>query len=627
MRPRIAALFALLLAGPANAQPGPAPRTDDPSAVRSAARLDQVEAVRKTLGLSPAYDPVKNLADVKIAVLDYGFDGVDGKRPYLPADTVVVEHYDADFVRRHDLGDPNYTKGFEAGNAHGRMMAQIVWGTTGAKPDGPKFYLLNANGPTMFRRAVRYAIEAKVDVILFAAVFEGAGNYDGNGPYAAVVDAAVDAGIVWVNAAGNFGGRVVNAPVRVRRDGFLDLGKDGTGVAFRNRLDENTVTVTLTWNDYRAQEDAGTTKDLDLVVEDADGNVLGRGELKQIEAEADAGEGKSLNPRERVVLTALGASEKPYRIRVLHKGGTFADTDRLRLLVTASRTTPVPDPKGQGTLPPVELVGATRSREIFPPADHPRVVTVGDATLESSIGPTADGRLKPDVLIPDSRAAFTNGDGSTGSSNAAAYFAAVAVTLKAAKPDLRGEHLIRYAAGLRAANKPALKTGRDPVQTPPAGLRDVSRKALDDYGYGPIVEKVQRAVGGLPQETPVRLWLNAEGRVVLGIARKPADLTGLFPNHPFPRHPQLSEEYECYLSIQPAPGGGTRIMDSFRLKPDAPHRTASMALPRMAPQLVEVRQVPAEPVNAEERTRDSLLDRAWQTPAPAGLATLLRASR
>lgn len=616
--------FSLLSAQPLPGRP-PMPQ---PPAPLSVARLDRVEEVRKALGLSPAYDYLRDLSKVKIAILDYGFAGVDGKRPYLPEDTVVVEHYDVDFIRRHDLGDPGYAKGFEPGNFHGRLMAQIVWGATGSRPEGPKFYLLNANGPTLFRRAVRYAIEAKVDIILFSAVFEGGGNYDGGGPYSGIVDQAVQAGIVWINAAGNFGGRVYNGPVQVGRDGFLQVGRTGSALEFRNRLDENNVTVMLTWNDYQATEDAGTTKDLDLLIEDPQGKVIGRGELRQIASPSESGSGKSLNPRERVVLPSLGASDQPYRIRIQAKGGTFTSTDRIRVLVQATRNAPVPDPTSKKMLPAVELLDASNTGEIYPPADHPRVVTVGDLTLESSIGPTADSRLKPDVVIPDATATFTNGDASAGSSNAAAYFAAIAVTLRAAVPQLNGDHLLRYANSLRTVAKPGEQSReaarRELVKGTPPGLRDVSMRALAAYGYDSIVDRVQEAVG---ENAPVRLWLNAEGRVVLGIPQRPVELPGLFPNHPFPKHPQLSDEYECYLSLQPGPRGSLRIMDSFRLRADSPHRKPNQPLPQMAPHLVEIRQIPSEPVPLEERTRDSLLQRRWQTPAPGALTGLVRQNR
>src|SRR5262249_40644677 len=148
------------------------------------------------LGLVPEYQNVARLASVKVAVLDYGFAGIENGRPYLPQGTVVVEHYDPEFVRKFNLGDPAYRKGFEPLNRHGRIMAQIVWAITGEQRDGPKFYLLNANGPTMLRRAVRYAIEQKADVILFSGSFEGGGNGDGRGPINVIVSEALAANIL-----------------------------------------------------------------------------------------------------------------------------------------------------------------------------------------------------------------------------------------------------------------------------------------------------------------------------------------------------------------------------------------------------------------------------------------------
>lgn len=609
MIPRAVPLV-LLLASCALGQPAP------PEPL-SASKLDHTAATRKALGLSPAYDSVRDLSKVKIAILDYGFDGIDGKRPYLPADAVLVEHYDPEFVRRFTLGDPEYKKGFEPGNVHGRQMAQIVWGTTGFKPEGPKFYLLNANGPTLFRRAVRYAIEAKVDILLFSGVFEGAGNYDGKGPIAAVVDDAIRAGIIWINAAGNFGGAVYNGPVQPKNDGFLTLGRSGTALEFRNLLDENSVTITLTWNDYRDTEDAGTSKDLDLYVEDATGKVLGKSELQQIASPSEAGPGKTLNPRERLTLPSLGASDKAYRIRIKQRAGTFIDTDRVRVLIQGSRLMPAPDPKSKQPVPALTFLDATNAGEIFPPADHPRVITVGDGGAESGIGPTLDHRLKPDIVLSSSEAVFTNGEGTSGSSNAAAYFAGLAVVLKAYEPNLRADHLLRYAGGLRASNK----VPPQPSKGPPPGLRDVSMEALISTGYAPIFDRVQRAVGS----EPVRLWLNAEGRVVLGVPSRPVDLRVLFPNHPFPTHAQLSNEYECYLSLQPGPRNTPVIADSFRLRADSPHRVPGAALPRMAPNLVEIRQIPNEKAGTlEERVRAMLAERRWTTPDPVTVGNLAR---
>ena len=222
------------------------------------------------------------------------------------------------------------------------------------------------------------------------------------------------------------------------------MGRTSPRSRFRNHVDANTVTITLTWNDYREEEDAGTDKDLDLFVEDWAGHRIGSGEKAQVSGSRVAGAEESRNPRERVVLTGLAASPEGiadpdycYRIRVRAKRGPFAATDRLRVLVTSARDAYLP-PGGDAPREAVEFLDATGSGEIYPPADGRLVLTVGDSDPSSSIGPTADGRAKPEVVLDDSRAYFTDGEVSSGSSDAAAYVAgaAASVSSEAAAPGL-----------------------------------------------------------------------------------------------------------------------------------------------------------------------------------------------
>ena len=432
---------------------GGAAQGDEPPVPRGSAKLADVKALRERLGLSPAYDKLQGVESVKVAVLDYGFDGLGAGKGYLPASAVVVEHYDPEFVKKYRLGDPEFRKGFEPFNRHGREMAQIVWGLTGSKPGGPQFYLLNANGPTMLRRAVRYAIEQKVDVILFSGSFEGGGSGDGKGPIDRIVEDATIRGITWINAAGNYGGRVYNGPVRVLPDGYLKLKNtpDIAALRFRNRVDENTLTITLTWNDYKDEEDAGTLKDLEVFVEDWTGRTIASSQKIQIKGAEEANADQSKNPRERVVLANLPANPHVprdpdicYRIRIKSRTGNFTQGDQIRVLLSAVKETYIPV-GGVGPEEAVVFVDASHQGEIYPPGDQKGVLTVGEGSPSSSVGPTLDGRIKPDVIVEDSRAYFSDGQMTYGSSNAAAFLAATAVILKGAEPGLYGNHLLDIA--------------------------------------------------------------------------------------------------------------------------------------------------------------------------------------
>lgn len=451
------------------------PAKEEPKKAVTAASLTNGKEIREKVKLDVAMLSPSKLSQVKIAVLDYGFEGIES-RPYLPSNTVVVENYEADFITRNNLGSPEFQKPFMAGNAHGRLMAQAAWGVTGMSKEGPKFYLLNANGPTLFRRAVRYAIEAQVDVILFSGHFEGGGNFDGRGPINNMVDEAIKAGIIWINAAGNHHGMVYSGPIHLGNNNTLRFGKNDSlpYLRFRNRLDENTITITLTWNDYREKEDAGTLKDLDLIVEDSKGNVVGSSAMKQIPGKAEPEENASKNPRERLTLPDLPADIKSeYRLKIVSKSGKFTATDRLRILITPSRGEPYPDPVTGKPTTPVEFLDATNQEELFPPADHARVITVGEQSDYSAMGPTADRRVKPDVVLPLLPAKFTNGEVQGGTSYSAAYIAGVAAVLKSHQPNLQGDDLMRWIAELRKKPPVTTTSTNPPRQSGKAGTSKV----------------------------------------------------------------------------------------------------------------------------------------------------------
>ena len=199
----------------------------------------------------------------------------------------------------------------------------------------------------------------------------------------------------------------------------------------------------------------------------------------QVSGERVAGPDETRNPRERIVLVDLPANPHVptdpdfcYRIRVRSRRGRFSTADRIRILLTPSRDTYVPA-GGVGPEEAVTFVDASNEGEIYPPADDPNVLTVGEAGPSSSVGPTLDGRAKPDVVVEDSRAYFTDGQVTYGSSNAAAYLAGVAAILRAAEPALLPGHLIQLARECAPikVDPAAPKSGVRPTNPPRPVLR------------------------------------------------------------------------------------------------------------------------------------------------------------
>jgi hypothetical protein len=598
------------------------------------ARIADPFQVRKRLGVSPEYDSTTSLANVKIAILDFGFEGFDPARKQLPPETVVVEHYPDEFIRTNELGDPAFKKGFMPGNNHGRLMAQIVWATANFAADGPRFYLLNANGPTMFRRAVRYAVQEKVDVVLFCGSFEGIGNFDGKGPINAIVDEAVRAGIIWINAAGNYGRRTYNGPVTVGTDGYLRFADGRDFLRIRNNLDENTLTVTLNWNSYGDAEDAGTVKDLDLYLQDPNGNLIGKSDAVQIPG-GTTGENQSKNPRERVVLADLPSSKgRDYLVRIRAASRNWDANDRIRLHVTALKDAPFLDPVTRLETNPVDFIDASGVGEIFPPADHPRVITVGDASAGSGVGPTADFRVKPDFLIEESQAVFSNGESSFGSSNAAAYFAGVVCLLKANAPGLTTSHLLKMATSrARTATAPprttttvgtASKASRrvSPAARAAAQANDTSSSRTAGTPIA-LSRARQTAVGSviaaIERYDPTMLvWQGTDGGLVAGVNRSPADLATLFPRFPQDRA-RIADEFEFFLAIDKSTGTA-RIVDYFRRKgvnDPAPWQ----AIGGKASDWVEVRKHSTNSSPISTRLSSLLANRVWRTPTKVELRT------
>ena len=119
------------------------------------------------------------------------------------------------------------------------------------------------------------------------------------------------------------------------------------------------------------------------------------------------------------------------------------------------------------------------SRELFAPASQGEIYR--RPTIPGNRGWRWHTRLvdrtelrtstkKPDVILVDSTAQFSNGEETTGSSNAAGpYFAGVVAAMKAAQPKLQTRHLLTLARRGEQANNSSPASRREPLP-PTAGV-------------------------------------------------------------------------------------------------------------------------------------------------------------
>jgi hypothetical protein len=346
---------------------------------------------------------------VDVAVLDpTGFDVED---PLLE-DRVVAT---ASFSRDESLDVDN-----GGANGHGTASARVV----ASQAPGASLHLANFRTALDFERAVEWAIEQDVDVIVAPTVFHAKPD-DGTAPVSRAVAEAAAAGVTVVVPTGN------------AAKNHWEGGYDGNGtVAFEpgdTRLylegGGDRVEAWLWWN---------RSDDVD---EDAFSIVLYRDTnngTRRIAASSDypvgpVGTNQELS--EQVPTNGLlsrGVDDGTYFLRI---EGPADEVHRVELVV-----------------PTHSLARPTTAGSIAAPAtaDAPGVVAVGAADPDtgeplptSGRGPTNDGRVGVDVLAPPSPA----GAGRfTGTSMAAAYTGGVAAAMAAANRSLSPDRTERVLA-------------------------------------------------------------------------------------------------------------------------------------------------------------------------------------
>ena len=344
---------------------------------------------------------------VKIGIIDTGFEGFSTLQgTELPA-TVEARCYTDVGVFTSNLADCTDSEDSERRRTHGTAVAEALFDIA---PEAT-YYISNTSTSADLRSSVDWMIEHDVEIINMSAIWSWGGPGDGTSRYInsplKTVDAAVEGGAVWINAAGNSAKDTWYGPFA---DSDLDgwhnfFGEDECNGLLVDLEAEENFTAQLRW------DDSWTTPatDLDLYL-----SLIGLSGLTDVVGSEDDQTETSV-PFEAIFGYSAPVAGS-YCLSVFLRSGVSPDWIQLQSFT------------GQ------DIEHHTLHHSIGEPADSANtgLLAVGAApwndssTIEefSSRGPTHDNRIKPEVVGADggqsvTRRSTDNPDGRWGGTSQA----------------------------------------------------------------------------------------------------------------------------------------------------------------------------------------------------------------